>query len=391
MSQDVFEYELGPCLKIERNLPTFGTMEDGTMIPFSNSFLPTRIWINGVWHRIIHPSEAARMRNEEDGYYRFIYIQIDWETGEYYIGKVNRKRWSELDRYQGSGLRFRASYKKHKKDFSRFYIAHCKTEKETEDVEKAIVNESLLKDPFCLNLVQGGGGINRQYGDNEGRKTKIRKYMKSHPENYQAMLKVARSITEDKNLGTLKRRSESIKKTMSDEKYKKMMSERIKRWRAEHPEEYQKARENNKAAAKSEASRKRRKEASARRKAERPEQYQAQLTRAQAAAHTEEARAKRSRSLRQWALDHPEEVRARAQKVAGKNARRVNMINLSNGKVEMVFNSIADAARWLVNKGIAKNVNCSTTIREVCKSKEDPSVRGRKSAYGFDWVFADKK
>lgn len=390
MSQNVFEYEVSPRLKIERTLPYALTLEDGSTMMLSSCF-PTRICINGVWHKVITPSEAVRMRNKEDGCYRFIYIQIDWATGEYYIGKVNRKRWSEVDHYQGSGLRFRASYKKHGKDYSRFYIAHCKTEEETEDAERAIVNESLLEDPFCLNLVQGGGGINRQYGDSEGRKTKIREYMKNHPENYQAMLKAAQSVFKDKNSGALVRRSRSIKKTMADEKYKRMMSERIKRWRAEHPEQYQKARENNKAAAQSAASRQRRKEASKKRKAEHPEQYHAQLARAHAAAHTEEARLKRSRSLKQWAIDHPDEVRARSQKVAGKNARPVNMINLSTGKVEMTFNSFVEAARWLVDKGLAKNLKCKSTLWGVCRSKEDPSVRGRKTAYGYDWAFADKR
>ena len=46
----------------------------------------------------------------------------------------------------------------------------------------------------------------------------------------------------------LESRNRSIKDTMDTEEYKKMSSERILNWKNEHPEEYAKARENNKLA-----------------------------------------------------------------------------------------------------------------------------------------------
>ena len=119
---------------------------------------PTKIYICGIPYDAIHPFYAARSRNAEDNYYRFVYIQINYNTGEYYIGKVNRKSYREIQRYNGSGLKFRAKYKKDPTQFVRYFIAVCHSAKESEEIEASIVNEELLKDPFCLNLVRGGGG-----------------------------------------------------------------------------------------------------------------------------------------------------------------------------------------------------------------------------------------
>src|SRR5687767_9728366 len=68
-------------------------------------FNKERIAIKDRWFDVLTPSELVRKRNA-DGYYRAIYIQINWNNGEYYVGKVNRPKWSELMRYQGSGLKF---------------------------------------------------------------------------------------------------------------------------------------------------------------------------------------------------------------------------------------------------------------------------------------------
>lgn len=46
-----------------------------------------RVGIKSRWFDVITPSELVRKRNKNDGYYRVIYIQINMESGEYYIGK----------------------------------------------------------------------------------------------------------------------------------------------------------------------------------------------------------------------------------------------------------------------------------------------------------------
>ena len=54
---------------------------------------PEKFCIDGRWFDVIPARDLYRRRNT-DGYYRVIYIQVNWETLEYYIGKANRKTWS---------------------------------------------------------------------------------------------------------------------------------------------------------------------------------------------------------------------------------------------------------------------------------------------------------
>ena len=81
-------------------------------------FNKERIAIKDRWFDVLTPSELVRKRNENDGYYRVVYIQINLENGEYYIGKANRPTWSELIRYQGSGLKFVNKFIKYKEQFA---------------------------------------------------------------------------------------------------------------------------------------------------------------------------------------------------------------------------------------------------------------------------------
>ncbi len=104
-------------------------------------FSKTRICIKDRWFDVLTPSELVRKRNKSDGYFRVIYIQINYESGEYYIGKANRSKWSELMRYQGSGLKFSSNYKKNKDQFVRYFIALCETAEETEKLEASIIDK----------------------------------------------------------------------------------------------------------------------------------------------------------------------------------------------------------------------------------------------------------
>lgn len=124
-------------------------------------FNKERIAIKDRWFDVLSLSELVRKRNKNDGYYRVVYIQIDMESGEYYIGKANRPTWSELKRYQGSGLKFANKLKKYKNRFARYYIAQCETAEETEQLEASIVDNNLLSDEKCLNLIAGGGGTTK--------------------------------------------------------------------------------------------------------------------------------------------------------------------------------------------------------------------------------------
>lgn len=351
---------------------------------------PTKICIKGTEYEAIPLSVVARTTGD-DGKYHFIYMQINKNTGEYYIGKVNRKRWTEVKRYQGSGLRFVKKYNKHKEEFVRYFIAACNTSKETEDLEARIVDSDLLQDNKCLNLVTGGGGI-ATVQDSEVRKAKLRSYMIAHPEQSIAMIEKSKELYCSGITPELIKRGQKIKETMSSDYYKDMMSERIRKWRENNPEAYEKARQKNKDVMQSEATRQKKREAYARWKEENPEQYKCVRKAALIACTTPEANKKRANSIKKWNRENPEQARANAHKrsIASVEVckKGVNMLDLKSGDIIKSFESQHDAARWLVENGYAKNTNCVSSISAVCLKKPCTTGYGyRKKAYGFGWEF----
>ncbi|MDC7228380.1 MAG: hypothetical protein PQJ61_16575 [Spirochaetales bacterium] len=181
-------------------------------------FNKERIAIRERWFEVLSPSELVRKRNKKDGYYRVVYIQINMESGEYYIGKANRPNWSELKRYNGYGLKFANKYKKNKEQFMRYYIAQCETAEETEALEASIVVKELIADEKCLNLVAGGAGTNKHPSIAETSEKK-RQYMKEHPEQYKPMIEASKKAFSSGDTQALRARSQRIKEVMSDEKY----------------------------------------------------------------------------------------------------------------------------------------------------------------------------
>lgn len=356
-------------------------------------FNKERISIQGRWFDVLSPSELVRKRNVKDGYYRVIYIQLNWGTGEYYIGKANRPKWSELKRYQGSGLKFKSKLKKYKNEFVRYFIAVCETAEETERLEASIVTEELLADEKCLNLVAGGGGTSIRPSI-AATSQKKREYMKSHPEQFKPMLKAAREAFLSGDTPALRARSKRIKEVMSDDKYREMTRKRITNWKNNNPEEYAKARRKNREKIKSlEVQAKR--QASLKKYAEdNPEEFQAWQGKLVKSRTSPEANKKRKLSLKKFRDENPEIANANAKKrakaAAAKTSKSVSMIDLSSGKVLRQFSSIHEAARWLVEAGIAKNTNCASSISSVCLRKPCTTGYGyRKKAYGYDWRFTE--
>lgn len=364
-----------------RNLAEFG-------------FNKERIKIKNRWFDVLNTSELVRKRNKSDGYYRVVYIQINMENGEYYIGKANRPKWSELKRYQGSGLKFVNKFNKNSDTFIRFYIASCETEEETELLESALVDSKLLSDEKCLNLVAGGGGTTKRPSIAETSEKK-REYMKSHPEQYQPMLEASKNAFQSGDSPPLRARSQRIKEVMSDEKYRKMTSERIRNWIAENPEAYAEARKNSHEAIKTP-------ECQAKRKASfdnwvknNPEEYQAWQEKLISSRTAPEANKKRKVSLKEWREKNPEKANVNAKKranaAAEKLSKAVCMIDLQSGEVLKTFPSQHAAAKWLVENGKAKNLNCVASISSVCLRKPCTTGYGyRKKAYGYDWRFASE-
>jgi len=350
-----------------------------------------RIAIRGRWFDVLTPSELVRQRNESDGYYRVVYIQINWESGEYYVGKANRPTWSQLKRYQGSGLKFTNKFKTKGGEFVRYYIARCKTAQETEQLEASIVDEILLSDEKCLNLVRGGGGTSEHPSIAETSEKK-REHMKNHPEQYRPMLEASRIAFRSGDTAALRERNRRIKETMSAEKYREITRDRIAKWRNANPEGYAEARKKNSEKIKSPDSQAKRISSFKKWAEENPEKYAAWQERLIISRTSKTANEKRKASLKEWREKHPqqaqENAKKRARAAAAKISKEVNMMDLETGNVLKVFPSLHAAAKWLVENGKAKNKNCVSSISAVCLRTPCTTGYGfRKKAYGYDWRF----
>lgn len=353
-----------------------------------------RIAIKNCLFDVLTPSELVRRRSEGDGYYRVVYIQINMESGEYYIGKANRPTWSALKRYQGSGLKFLNKLNKNLDKFVRYYIVSCKNSDETELIESSLVNTELLSDEKCLNLVAGGGGTTKHPSISETSEKKS-EYMKSHPMQFQPMLEASKNAFQSGDTPALRSRSQRIKEVMSDEKYRDMTSKRVKKWITENPEEYAEARKNSHEAIKTPECQAKRKASFNKWVKNNPEKYQAwqeKLTISRANPNVNE---NRKASLKEWREKNPEKYNAIAReraKVAGeKLSKSVCMIDLQTGDILKTFSSQHAAAKWLVENGKAKTLNCVSSISSVCLRKPCTTGYGyRKKAYGYDWRFTSE-
>lgn len=353
-----------------------------------------RIAIKDRWFDVLTPSELVRKRNATDGYYRAVYIQLNMESGEYYIGKVNRPKWSELKRYQGSGLKFVNKFKNNKDLFRRYFIAACETAEETERLEASIVDEDLLADEKCLNLVAGGAGTNKHPSTAETSEKK-REYMKTHPDQFKPMLEASKKAFREGDTPALRLRNQRIKEVMSTEKYRKMSVVRIKNWRELTPLEYAEARRKSHEAIKTPETQEKRKNSLKSWGTENPEKYIEWQEKLLKSRSSDEAKAKRKASLKVWRDENPEQAKANAQKrakAAGeKRSKEVCMIDLESGEILKLFSSQHEAAKWLVETGQAKNVNCVSSISSVCLRKPSSTGYGyRKKAYGYDWRFTSE-
>ena len=355
-------------------------------------FNEEQISINDRWFDILSPSELVRTRNKEDGYYRVIYIQINFASGEYYIGKANRPTWKQLERYQGSGLKFKNKFNKHRNNFVRFYIASCKNSEETELLESSILTQEILSDEKCLNLVAGGGGLNKHTTSAETSEKK-RAHMQRHPEQYQPMLKAAKKAFQSGDTQALKDRNQRIKETMSDKKYRDMTRTRIEKWIQENPEKYKESRKKNVESLQSTQSKEKRKASLNSWIEKNPEKHKVWQEKLIKSRTTPEAIAKRKASLKKWRYKNPQQAAENAKKrtnaSVAKTSKEVCMIDLESGNTLKTFPSQHAAARWLVEIGKAKNTNCVSSISSVCRKSPCTTGYGyHKKAYGYGWRFA---
>jgi hypothetical protein len=96
----------------------------------------------------------------EDKIYHIIYKTICLVTGNFYIGMHSTNNLE--DGYMGSGKRLANSINKYGKDNHKTEILEVfNNREELSKREKELVNEELIKNPKCMNIVHGGeGGYN---------------------------------------------------------------------------------------------------------------------------------------------------------------------------------------------------------------------------------------
>lgn len=384
-----FEYSISDNVKLwhgPMDLERIETMAH----PFDDSYGEygwTKVSINNIWYPII-PKRLLLRRPNTDGYFRYLYIQINFENSHYYIGKANRSNIREVRHYAGSGLRFKKEYLKHKQEFCQFVFLQCGTSKETELHEANIVTKELLEDPNCLNLVSGGAGV-AYHPTNEERRQKIsrtqKRLYKEHPEIYQRMLQASHSDT------TNRKRAESLKTKMRTDFYRNQSSNRMKAWRENHPDAYLDSRKKLISVLNSPETRDRKRASHEKWVLANPEKWAEQQRKMKLGRETPEAKEKRKESLRRFNREHPDIAKINANKraMAAAIARRrsVYMFDPITLKVLGDFPSARDAARWLVSKGIASNVNAASSINAVCQQKRLPGHGIRKKAFGYIWSF----
>ena len=95
------------------------------------------------------------MRKERK--YNYIYKTTCSVTGKYYIGMHSTDKLD--DGYLGSGKRLWFSINYHGKDnHTKEILELCGTREELKKREEEIINEQLLKEDLCMNLMTGGQG-----------------------------------------------------------------------------------------------------------------------------------------------------------------------------------------------------------------------------------------
>ena len=87
--------------------------------------------------------------------YHYFYRIINKNTQEYYLGIHSTNDLN--DNYMGSGSFLKKEYKKWGKDsFIKEILKFFDNREDLIKHEQIIVNESILKDPLCLNIIRGG-------------------------------------------------------------------------------------------------------------------------------------------------------------------------------------------------------------------------------------------
>lgn len=102
-------------------------------------------------------TEYYESKRGKDGHFHFIYKTTNKINNKFYIGVHNTNDLG--DGYKGSGNIIREAFKKYgKKNFIYEILEFFDTIEEAYDKEREIINETLVNDPMCYNIMIGGKG-----------------------------------------------------------------------------------------------------------------------------------------------------------------------------------------------------------------------------------------
>ena len=241
-------------------------------------------------------------------------------------------------------------------------------------------------------MIAGGGGTN-EYPTSAETCEKKRQYMKSHPERYKLLMEEAKRLFQSGDTPELRARSKRIKEVMNTDKYREMTRSRIRKWQTENPEEYALAREKNKKSVRTKECSEKKKASFKEWKKKNPDKYKEWQEKLIEARTSKDANEKRKNSINNWIKNNPEQAEInsgkRARAAAEKNSKPICMLDLETGEVIQKFASQHDAARWLVENGMAKNTKCVSSISAVCRKKYIEGHGYRKQTHGYGWCFAE--
>ena len=120
--------------------------------------------------------------------YHYIYKVTNLINQKYYIGMHSTNNLE--DGYMGSGERITRSIKKYGKENFKFEILEMLPNRDLlKKKEKEIVNQILLEDKLCMNLVYGGGGgFISPEGVKKGRKTTDKILQERYGDNFLSVI-----------------------------------------------------------------------------------------------------------------------------------------------------------------------------------------------------------
>ena len=100
----------------------------------------------------------------DDNLYHYLYKVTNLVNNKYYYGIHSTNKLN--DNYMGSGKLLHKAYAKYGgENFKKEIISFVNNRKELIELEKRIVNEELVNDPKCYNMVLGGGNfLNKTVG-----------------------------------------------------------------------------------------------------------------------------------------------------------------------------------------------------------------------------------